>query len=125
MDTEGRELALEDFRGKIVVLNFWAAWCAACDGDLRTLARVQDRHRDKVAVVGISFQSGNRAQVAEFGRRIGGGFPLLLGTREVIDRYGVATYPTTFILDREGILRYCVFNPRPERFWEELLATLR
>ena len=120
LDTEGRELSVEDLRGKIVILNFWAAWCAACDGDLQILGRVQERHPE-IQVVGISYQSGARDQVSEFGRRLKVQFPLLIGTRDVIDRYGVATYPTTFILDRDGRMRFCVFNSRTEEFWDELL----
>lgn len=124
LDTEGREICRDDLKGRVAIVNFWAAWCAACDGDLRILSRVQEKHPE-IVVIGISYQSGAATQVAEFGKRLGTNLPLLVGTREAIDAWGVGTYPTTFVLDPEGRIRYCVFNSRTEEFWEELLASLR
>ncbi len=105
-DLEGRNHRLEDLRGRIVLLNFWATWCGPCREELPALDQLASRHaEDGLVVVGISLDRAGREAVAGFLEGRGIGFPVLLDPNsEVGDRYGVRFYPTSVVIDRQGRL---------------------
>lgn len=98
--------ALAQWRGKILVVNFWATWCAPCREEMPAFSRLQSKHAaNGVQFVGIAFDSHDA--VAEFSRQIPVSYPLLIGggdTRELMKTLGngPAGLPFTIILDRTG-----------------------
>lgn len=104
------ELTLSDLRGKVVILNFWATWCAPCRYEIPYFIRLQDEFADDVIFVGISVDDGGWDDVRPFAEEFQINYPLVLDDGEVSEEYGGAyVLPTTFVLDREG--RIEVFAP--------------
>lgn len=110
---DGDTVALEDYRGKAVLLNFWATWCAPCREEMPALQRLQQRlGPEGLEVVGINVDAapGEMDALARWGgdvqafvREHGLSFDVLLDPEGgVMRRYGVTGLPTTILLDREG-----------------------
>jgi cytochrome c biogenesis protein CcmG/thiol:disulfide interchange protein DsbE len=100
---DGDRLRLADLRGNVVVLNFWASWCADCRVEHSTLQQAFDRYRDqKVVFLGVSFEDQESA-ARTFARQLGVGWPLLRdpGSATAID-YGVSGVPETFVIGPDG-----------------------
>ena len=101
---EGKPVKLSDFKEKVVVLNFWATWCAPCRMEIPALIALQKQYADKgLVVVGISVDEGSGAAVKSFMTKMGINYPVVLGGPETAAAYGnVQVIPTTFYVDREG-----------------------
>lgn len=100
---DGKPIKLSDFKGKVVLLNFWATWCAPCRKEIPTLVALQKEHGERgVAVIGVSLDQGDPAAVQSFASRMGITYPVAIGNENVQTSYGVEAIPTTFIVDRAG-----------------------
>jgi len=108
-DTD-RKVSLHDYRGKIVVLNFWSAHCAPCIAEMPSLVRLQKRMADKIIVVGVAVDTENDEYHA-FLRKHGIDFLTVLDSaKSSYNLYGATGYPETTIIDRNGrVLRKFVF----------------
>jgi thiol-disulfide isomerase/thioredoxin len=95
----GEALALADFRGRVVLVNFWATWCAPCVAEMPALQRLRERLASRrVEVVAVNFQE-NAARIAPFVERLGVTFPVVRdhdGT--VRTAWNVTVFPTTFVV---------------------------
>lgn len=103
----GDSLALRDFRGKVVMVNFWASWCGPCRVEHPVLVRVSQRYDDdSVRVLGIVYQDSPE-NARRFMDQLGGDWPSLLdpGTRTAID-FGVYGVPETYFLSPDGRIAY-------------------
>lgn len=103
---DGTTLALASLRGRPLLVNFWATWCAPCRVEMPSLARLPELFgEDRVVVVGLNVKEGPRA-VSLFLQRTGVQMPVWMDPQGEITRaWGVSVYPTTFILDRQGRMR--------------------
>jgi peroxiredoxin len=102
---EGRTVRLSDLRGKAVVLNFWATWCAPCRVEMPWLVELSRQYQTRgVEVVGVSMDDpGEAAAVAQFARERGVPYTILLGNDAVGDAYGgMRLLPQTFFIGRDG-----------------------
>ena len=113
---DGEVLRLSDYRGKIVVLNFWASWCEPCRREMPEFeAAYQERLADDdFVVLGIdALALDSRADAEAFIDAIGATFPAAYDTPEgaVAARYGVRGLPATFFIDREGVVRAMTLGP--------------
>ena len=103
-DTRGQQVTLAQFRGHVLLVDFWATWCAPCRKEMPGYEALYQRYRARgLAMVGIAADS-DRAAVARFGRDLGITYPLLINGMDV-ERYGVQGLPTTILVDREGFIR--------------------
>ncbi|MEX0788182.1 MAG: TlpA disulfide reductase family protein [Anaerolineales bacterium] len=102
---DGVRFSVEQARGQVVVLNFWATWCEPCRSEMPMLQARYERDRERgLLVLGVDFDEAAEA-VRAFGRELGITFPLLLDPGAEAQRlYRIRGYPSTFVIDREGLL---------------------
>ncbi len=101
---DGRRVKLSDFRGQVVLLNFWATWCSPCKIEMPWFVDIQKQYsKDGLVVLGVAMDDTEASKIAEFAHEMGVNYPVLLGTDQVSDDYGdVNSLPTTFYIDRNG-----------------------
>src|ERR1017187_3775000 len=97
---DGRRVKLSDFRGKAVLLNFWATWCPPCKIEMPWFVELQKQYgKDGLVVLGVAMDDTEPPKIAEFAHEMGVNYQVLLGTDKVSDDYGDVQYlPTTFPL---------------------------
>jgi thiol-disulfide isomerase/thioredoxin len=114
-DLDGKDLKLEDFRGKVVLLNFWATWCGPCRAEIPSLIALQKRYKDQLQVVGLAVDEDDDSYVRKFAASEGINFPIAMGTQEIrFDYGGVTALPTVFVINRNGAIvqkHVGLFNP--------------
>ena len=112
-DLSGKDVALADFKGKVVFVNFWATWCDPCRVEIPWLIAMQNKYGDKgFTVVGIAMDEEGKTAVAPFiekerfdvgGQQLPMNYPILLGTDEASDKFGgILGYPSSFLISRDG-----------------------
>ena len=100
---DGRLVRLSDYRGKAVVLDFWATWCKPCKASMPHLNTMQDRFGSRLVVVGVSIDDGGTRAVKRFTDDLGIKFKVAMADERVLDAYGpIRSIPTTFFLTRKG-----------------------
>lgn len=104
-DLNGRQIDLKSYRGKVVLLNFWATWCAPCQVELPRFEAWQKKYGAQgLQVVAVSMDDAD-APVRRTVRRLRLGFPVLMGDAKIGDSYGgVLGLPITFLIDRNGVV---------------------
>jgi peroxiredoxin len=107
-DMNGNVFRLSDQRGEVVVLNFWATWCPPCRAEIPGFVRLQREFAgDGVRFVGISLDEEGFTVVRPFASKHGLNYAQVVDRGEVAHRYGgISSVPTTFLIDREGRIRY-------------------
>ena len=102
-DTSGKEYAYNDFKGKVVILNFWATWCAPCLREMPALELLYQKYKNEgLQVIGIVVVS-NKNDIAPKLKKTGVTYPVLLGSKKTIAAYGnFYSIPQTFIIGRDG-----------------------
>ena len=107
----GRTMRLSDYRGKLVVLNFWATWCGPCRSEMPEFEKTYAARSNELVVLAVDFRESND-QVQFFRKEFGLTFPMLLDREgSVTAHYGAPGLPATFFIDREGILRAQYLGP--------------
>ena len=102
---DGQVIRLGDLRGGVVLLNFWATWCAPCRQEIPDLVKLQNDWGESVRIVGVDLQE-TPADVAAFATRLQMNYLLALDFNgEVASSYKVRGLPTTFFLDAQGVIR--------------------
>lgn len=104
-DDRGRPVSLENYRGRVVLMNLWASWCPPCRAEMPDLQRVADAYGDgSVAIVGVNEgESPERARA--YADALGIRFPIWVdGAQRYGRSYGALGLPTTVILDRRGVV---------------------
>lgn len=104
-DLDGRRLSSEAFKGKVVIVNFWATWCPPCRAEIPDLIALQDKYRDALQIVGVSQDEIPAEQVKRFAVEHRMNYPVVMSTKEIEALFpGIHALPTSFVLDREGRL---------------------
>jgi cytochrome c biogenesis protein CcmG/thiol:disulfide interchange protein DsbE len=104
---DGRTVALDSYRGRAVIVNFWASWCFECIAEHQVLLDAQRRYGEDVAIIGILYQDAPNDALGFLARYGDGGWPNLIDAdgRLAIE-YGVTGVPESFFIDRSGIVRF-------------------
>jgi peroxiredoxin len=99
----GDPLKLSDFRGKAVLLNFWATWCVPCKVELPWFVEFHNELQSRnFTVLGLSMDEEGFAAVTPFAAAQKMTYPLAIAPSELLSLYAVESLPTTFMIDREG-----------------------
>ena len=103
-DANGKSHSLAGYRGKWVIVNFWATWCPPCLEEIPDLVAIKEARKD-VEVIGIAMEFQDAKQVMQFADGMFVNYPIVLGDRKVSNSIGqVDGLPTTFIYDPQGKL---------------------
>jgi peroxiredoxin len=125
-DVEGRAFSLAEQKGNVVLINFWATWCAPCRRELPMFQALQNQYQDKgFRMVGISLDENNEKVVPPFLKNMGINYTNLLGDGQIEKTYGpIEGLPTSIIVDRQGQIRYKATGSYPREWFEKSIAAL-
>ena len=125
-DADGKLVRLSDYRGKVVLLNFWATWCSPCRFEIPWFIEFQRQYKDAgLEVLGISMDEDGWEAVKPFLTRFGVNYRILMGDDMVAQLYGgVDSLPTTFLIDRQGRVAAVHIGLVSKRSYEKDLAEL-
>jgi thiol-disulfide isomerase/thioredoxin len=102
-DLDGQAISTAAWKGKVVLLTFWATWCPPCRAEIPMLIHLKDLYKDRLEIVGVSLDDDPAAQVKSFTTNNRFNFPVVMATREIIRDYGgVPALPTTFVINPDG-----------------------
>jgi cytochrome c-type biogenesis protein len=120
----GESVTLSQLRGNVVLLNFWATWCGPCRIEMPELQTAYEQNADQSFVVLAINNAESLEDVAGFRQELALTFPIALDGRALVQReYGIMSYPSTFILDRDGRILARHFGPLTDGQVRSLLAT--
>ena len=102
-DLDGRELSLEAYKGKVVLLNFWATWCGPCRAEIPDLIRIQDEYKDRLQIIGMNVDDDDAERLRAFVKAKGINYPVAMTSVPVRLAYGsVSALPTMFVINQDG-----------------------
>lgn len=105
MDSNGDDLTLSDLRGKVVIVDFWATWCPPCRQEIPGFVALQKKYGDELVIVGVTLDD-SWDPVHPFMKQYAINYPVVMGNPSVVRAFGnIDAIPTTFVLDREGVIR--------------------
>jgi peroxiredoxin len=100
---DGKEVKLSDYRGKAVLVNFWATWCDPCKIEMPWIIDLQNKYRGQgFEVIGIAMDDSGPDAIRRFAQAMGVNYTILQGKNAVGDAYGATGYPMSVYIDREG-----------------------
>ncbi|MCJ7552529.1 MAG: TlpA family protein disulfide reductase [Ignavibacteriaceae bacterium] len=101
---DGKNVKLSDYKGKVVIIDFWATWCPPCRKGVPDLVDIQKEYKDNLVIIGISLDQQNTLKdLAPFIKNYGINYPVVLGTQQVVTDYGnIRSIPTSFVIDQSG-----------------------
>ena len=125
-DVNGAEKRLSDFKGKVVIIDFWATWCPPCREEIPHFIDLYDQYKNQgLEIIGISLDQGGERKVAEFISENKINYTVLLGGEDVSDLYGgIAAIPTTFILDKDNNIRKKYIGYKDKEVFEKDIKEL-
>ena len=123
---EGKEVRLEDYAGKVILLDFWASWCPPCRDEVPDLIRVYNEYQRKGFVILGVAAGDDPSAVREFVKKKGVPYPILFGDETIFEAYrGIYFLPTAFLIDRKGRVREKLVGPKePEALERKILPLL-
>jgi thiol-disulfide isomerase/thioredoxin len=126
---DGRSISSADWRGKVVLVNFWATWCPPCRAEIPDLIALQEKYRDHLVIVGISEDEGSVDAVKRFVAEHKINYPIVMSTPQLRKIFpAVMALPTTLVLDRDGNLtqkNVGMLNAKETEAGTRLLAGLK
>lgn len=111
---QGSNLRLEEYRGQVVLINFWASWCGPCRQEMPLLDRLHQRYEDTgFAVIGVNVE-GEEGPARDLIAKIPVSFPVLIDEgQHVSELYDLEAMPSTVVVDRDGVVRYIHHGYKP------------
>ena len=102
-DLDGRTITPADWRGKVVLLNFWATWCPPCREEIPDLIKLQSKYEGKLQIIGLSEDTGSVENVRNFVKHSAMNYPIAIASSDLEEKFGgVMGLPTSFLLDTNG-----------------------
>ena len=103
---DGTAYELSKYKGKVVIVNFWATWCGPCRMEIPDFIEAHKKYKSKgLEIIGISLDQDGWTKVVPFVKQNQITYPVVLGDEEVVENYGgINAIPTTFIIDKKGTI---------------------
>lgn len=103
-DINGRQFRLSEYRGKVVLINFWATWCPPCRAEIPDLVKLQRDYRSRgLRVIGVTYPPQKLAEVRRFARKAKMNYPVAMGSRNTKLLFtSIETLPMTIVIGRDG-----------------------
>jgi len=102
-DLDGQTISTAAYRGKVVLVSFWATWCPPCREEIPLLLQLESRYKDKLQIIGVSMDDDTPAEVREFTRAEHMDYPVVMDKARISEEYGgVPALPTAFVIDTNG-----------------------
>lgn len=103
---DGKIVKLSDYKGKVIILDFWATWCPPCRKGIPDLISIQKEFKNDVVIIGISLDSDKTIKdVPGFIKQYGINYPIVYGDEKVVTSYGgIQAIPTAFVIDKKGYI---------------------
>jgi thiol-disulfide isomerase/thioredoxin len=121
---DGSAFRLNDLKGRVVLLNFWATWCVPCRNEIPSLSAMQkDLDSRGLSIIGVSYDD-TADLVQEFQKDIPQTYQIVLGGREVGSQLPASPLPTTYIIDRQGRIREKLIGERSRSDFEAVIKPL-
>lgn len=129
LNVQGEEMTLSDFRGKKVILNFWASWCGPCRKEMPDMQKFYETYKGndvEILAVNLTYFERKREHVDEFIKEFGLTFPIPLDVeKKQYEAYKVLTIPTTYFLDEQGIIQQTHLGPMTYEFMEKTIEEMK
>jgi len=114
-DVSGKELSLEAYKGKVVLLNFWATWCGPCRAEIPSLIRIQEAYKDRLQIIGMDVDDDDEERLRAFVKDQGINYPVAMASVPIRFAYGgIAALPTLFVINQDSKVvqkHVGLFNP--------------
>ena len=102
-DLDGRELTLQTYKGRVVLLNFWATWCGPCRAEIPSLIRIQEAYKDRLQIIGMDVDDDDAERLRAFAKDKGINYPVAMTSVPVRLAYGgISALPTLFVINQAG-----------------------
>ena len=109
LEPQGKKMQLSAFKGKVVVLDFWATWCGPCKASIPELEQVYEKYKGKgLEVVGVSVDDERtQPQIPQVKQALGITYPIMIALKspDIIKEYGAGAIPTMYVIDKKGDIR--------------------
>jgi len=103
LSIDGKTVTLSQLRGKVILLDFWATWCAPCRSAIPHLNNLHKAYRERgLEIIGVSLDKGSPEQVRRFAVNMGIQYTIIMANDEVVKNYDISPIPTTYLIDRDG-----------------------
>ncbi|WP_110111829.1 TlpA disulfide reductase family protein [Bacillus sp. CGMCC 1.16541] len=124
---DGGSFRLNDYRGKKVILNFWATWCPPCKAEMPDMQKLYEKYgKENVEIVAVNLTQAekNKEDIQRFKEEYGLTFIIPLDeTGTIANQYNVYSIPTSYILDEEGLIQQQIIGPMTYEWMEEQIQS--
>ncbi|MBU8771162.1 TlpA disulfide reductase family protein [Cytobacillus oceanisediminis] len=127
-DMEGNPVKLSDYRGKAVLLNFWASWCPPCRAEMPHMEKLYNKYKDEnfdILAVNLTNTEKNSGDAEKFVKELGLTFTIPMDVKgEAGSEYNIMAYPTSYFIDSDGVIREKVLGALNEEYMEKEIKKL-
>ncbi|EFV77896.1 TlpA family protein disulfide reductase [Cytobacillus oceanisediminis] len=127
-DMEGNPVKLSDYRGKAVLLNFWASWCPPCRAEMPHMEKLYNKYKDEnfdILAVNLTNTEKNSGDAEKFVKELGLTFTIPMDVKgEAGSDYNIMAYPTSYFIDSDGVIREKVLGALNEEYMEKEIKKL-
>lgn len=123
-DMTGNTVDFSQYKGKLVLVDFWATWCPPCRRSIPHLVELHNKYSDRgFEVVGISLDNTGRESVATFARDYGIPYTILMGTQDIATKWNIGGgIPVAILVNRDGAVVEKIVGYKDTQFWEQKIA---